>query len=408
MLGQQQKTEQAQAIPNAPAPQSLSDLLSNVAPGKGTTPDSNGDSQQTGSSTPAPAAQQAPAQPPKDATPPPYTPPSGEGPQFTLHVPVNFREIPVIVKDKHGALVPGLTWRDFRVFENGVRQHLTFFTSDPFPLSVALVIDQSLPQDTMQKVNDALAALQGAFTPYDEISIFTYNNGPRQRTEFTAAQSARITAVLAQSKSAGREMGVPVSSGPLAQGIVVNNKPFDPNTTPNRMGGLTLTIPKQIHTLNDAILAAAQATATRGKGRRRVVYVISDGKEAGSQASYKEVVKFLQTNKISVYGTLVGDSATFGLGFLDKIRLPLLPTDNILPKYANATGGQLDAEFSTNGIERSFARIAEEVRTQYTLGYISHESLLDERFRKNEVQVMRPGLQVFAPDGYYPSASDAR
>ncbi|MHB1021271.1 MAG: VWA domain-containing protein [Acidobacteriaceae bacterium] len=400
MLGQQHTTQQAQAIPNAPAPQSLADLLSNVAPGKGTTPESDGSTQ----AAPAPA----PVQQPKDTTPPPYVPPAGEGPQFTLRVPVNFVEIPVLVKDKNGALVPGLQPRDFRVYENGVRQHLTFFTSDPFPLSVAIVIDQSLPQDTMQKVNDALSALQGAFTPYDELSIFTYNNGPRQRTEFTGAQSKRITAVLQQSKSEGNEMGIPITSGPLAQGIVVNNKPFDPNTTPNRSGSLTLTVPKQVHTLNDAILAAAQATATRGKGRRRVVYVISDGKEAGSQASYKEVVKYLQTNKIAVYGTLVGDSATFGLGFLDKIHLPLLAPDNILPKYANATGGQLDAEFSRNGIERSFARIAEQVRNQYTLGYISHESLLDERFRKIEVQVMRPGLQVFAKDGYYPSASDAR
>jgi VWFA-related protein len=405
MLGQQttQPAQQAPTVPNAPAPGSFADLLSNVAPGKGTTADSDGGNQQSDAAT-----QAAPAQQPRDNTPPPYIPSAGEAAQFTLRVPVNFVEIPVLVKDKHGALVPGLTWRDFRVYENGVRQHLTFFTTDPFPLSVAIVIDQSLPQDTMKKVNDALSALQGAFTPYDEVSIFTYNNGPRQRTEYTAAQSARVAAVLDQSKSAGREMGVPVSSGPLAQSIVVNNRPFDPNTTPNRSGGLTLYIPKPVHTLNDAILAAGKSLAARPKGRRRAIYVISDGKESGSQASFKEVIKYLQTNKISVYGTLVGDSATFGLGFLDKIHLPLLPPDNILPRYVNATGGQLDAEFSTDGIERSFARITEDARDQYTLGYVSHEPLLDERFRKIEVQVLRPGLQIYAKDGYYPSASDAR
>ena len=37
----------------------------------------------------------------------------------------------------------------------------------------------------MAKVNNSLAALQGAFTPYDEVSVFTYNNGPKMQTDFT-------------------------------------------------------------------------------------------------------------------------------------------------------------------------------------------------------------------------------
>ena len=48
------------------------------------------------------------------------------------------------VKDSKGAEVAGLTWRDVRVYENNLRQQLAWFTVDPFPLSVALVIDQSM------------------------------------------------------------------------------------------------------------------------------------------------------------------------------------------------------------------------------------------------------------------------
>ncbi len=81
-------------------------------------------------------------------------------------------------------------------------------------------------------------------------------------------------------------------------------------------------------------------------------------------------MKYLQTNKIAVYGTLVGDSSLPVVGYLDKIHLPLTMRDNILPAYAAAdTGGQFDAQFRQKGIEDSFAKIAEEVRTQYTLGY---------------------------------------
>ncbi len=107
----------------------------------------------------------------------------------------------------------------------------------------------------------------------------------------------------------------------------------------------------------------------RPKEFRRVVYVISDGKESRSKANYKEVVRYLQRNNVAVYGTLVGDSATWGLGYLDKFKLPLLPLspDNILPRYTNDTGGHLYSEFSENGIQRSFAEIAVLARTQYTL-----------------------------------------
>ncbi len=105
--------------------------------------------------------------------------------------------------------VAGLTWRDFQVYENNQLQRSRLFSADAVPLSVALVIDQSLPRDTMKKVNDSLAAIQGAFTPSDEIAVFTYADGVNNPTDFTAALSARVPAVLAASKKEGDYMGVP-------------------------------------------------------------------------------------------------------------------------------------------------------------------------------------------------------
>ncbi len=398
-----------QVIPNAPAPQSgktpPSGIFSGVVPGEGTTPESNADAK-----TPVPdAPPPAPAPDAMTDQPPTDLPPLGEG-EATLakiHVNTTFVDVPVTVKDSKGELVPGLTWRNFRIFENGQPQRLAFFTVDPIPISAAIVIDQSLPQDTMQKVNQSLAALQGAFTPADELAIFTYNKGPKEQTEFTGAQSQRVNVVLQTMQSKGRDMGVPVSSGPTAGGISINGKPdFDNNPTmhPHNNGSF-ITIPKEIHTLNDAILAAATAVSSRGAGRRRIVYVVSDGKEQGSKASFKEVKQYLLTNKVTVYATLVGDSATFGLGFVDRLHIPYMMRDNILPQYTAATGGQTDSEFRQNAIETSFARIAEEVRLQYTLGYNSHIPPLDSRYRTIEVQVNRPGLSVTARPGYYPSAT---
>lgn len=340
-------------------------------------------------------------------------PASGEGVAATTRfvVNVNFVEVPVTVKDK-GKLVAGLTYRNFKVYENDTREPLKLFTVDPFPLSVAFVIDQSLTSDVMAKVNNSLGAIQGALTPYDEVAVFSYNNGAQERTGFTGAQSSRLPAVLALTKATGSEVVVPVNSGPLAGcSVRQNGNCVDPNLQPGRSAGSAsgvMTIPKEIHTLNDAILAAAKEMSTRPKGRRRIIYVISDGKEYGSKASYKEVLRYLQTNKIAVYGTSVGDSARWGEGYISRLHIPFTMYENILAKYTFATGGTLDSETSTNGIERSYAKIAEEARTQYTLGYLSHQPFIDGKFRKIDVRVDRPGLEVIAKSGYYPSAQDLR
>ena len=408
-------------IPDGPRPQALP--VQGTKPGMGTTPTDNGEAPDDQT---APATALPPATPKPDDGPPPTIPEAGKGTAAfanadtpvgtdvqTIHVQTNFVEVPFMVKDKKGRQVPGLTWRDVRIYENGLRQQMALFTVDPFPLSVALVIDQSLTYDNMAKVNNALGALQGAFTPYDEVAVFTYNNGPRKRTDFTAGQSPRLNFVLDQSRTTGRDAIWADTSGPMSQNINLNGGAqsyIDPNT--NSTHGRSLSnqqnVPREVHTLNDAILEAAIATSKAGPGRRRVVYVISDGKEYGSKAKYKEVVKYLQTNKIAVYGTLVGDSSLPVVGYLDKIHLPLTMRDNILPAYANDTGGQFDAQFRQKGIEASFAKIAEEVRTQYTVGYYTHQPFIDGKFRSLEVKVLRPDLQVIAKKGYYPTASDAR
>ncbi|HLI76889.1 MAG TPA: VWA domain-containing protein [Acidobacteriaceae bacterium] len=399
---------QAPGVPDAPAPQTLP-RLNTITPTAPATPNAPLPSApvaqpttpapgSTLPSTPAPTPQ---AQEDADSGPPP------ESHAATIVRQVNFVEIPFTVKDSKGQLVPGLTYRDVQVYENGLRQQIRLFTVDPIPLSVALVIDQSVTFDTMQKINASLTALQGAFTPYDEVSIFTYNNGVKQQTGFTGAQSFRLTTALERSKAPGREANMAMG-GPLACTTCKNNLPVDPNTNGNNSAGVILQTPeREYHTLNDAILTAAETVAKAGKGRRRVIYVISDGKEYGSTAKTKEVVRFLQTNQIAVYGTLVGDSAIPGLGFLDRIHLPLQMRDDVLPHYADATGGQCDPEFRPRGIQDSFAKLAEQVRTQYTVGYYSHEPFIDGKFRSVEVRVLRPSLDVIAKKGYYPTAEQS-
>jgi len=413
--------EQTPAIPDSPTPQApkpFSDLSGPITPGKGagtTLPgpasSSNSEAQQPVPASLPPTTQ---AKDPIQAAPPDM-PDAGEGVSAvtTLVKHTTFVEVPVTVKDSKGKLVPGLTYRDFKVFENDTRVPLAVFTTDAFPLSIAFVIDQSLTSDVMSKVNNSLGAIQGALTSYDEAAVFTYSHMTQERTGFTGAQSARLPAVLALAKATGSEILAPINEGPFSSACSVtkNGGCVDPNVQRGgSAGGSGTWTPneKEIHTLNDAILAAAKELSTRPQGRRRIIYVISDGKEYGSKATYKEVLRYLETNKTAVYGTLVGDSARWGEGYISRFHLPFTMYDNLLAKYIMATGGTADSENGVNGIERSYAKIAEEARNQYTLGYYSHQPVIDGRFRKIEVRLERPGFEVSAKRGYYPSAQESR
>jgi VWFA-related protein len=390
--------QQQQNIPNAPAPSGLSGIQANVTPGAGAQPMSNNQVTQQPTSEPQ-------SQNDKFQQQPPIMPSKGEsGSVFTIHVPVNYIQVPVTVRDKHHHLVSGLNWRQFKIFEDGQRQNIAYFTSDPLPLSVAFVIDQSLPSDIMRKVNRSLSAITGAFGPADTVAVFTYNTSTDMVTDFTGARGPRILAALQSSKRSGRDMGVPTVDGPFSMGPRINGEMVDPNLETQRgnAGGF-LTVPKEVHPLNDAILAAARHLANQPKGRRRIIYVITDGRESGSKATQKEVIKYLLTNNVSVYGTIVGDSAIWGVGYLDKVHLPLLPASNVMPRYAVMTGGSLESELSENGIQRSFGAIAASIRGQYTLYYYSHQPAISERRHSIEVDVTVPGLDVTAKQYYYPS-----
>jgi len=430
LLGQQQSgQQQQQAVPDAPAPhagQLQGVPASDLRPGTGTNPEpaagpnqsttQNGGQGNDQSAGPAKGENQIPqgaAQPQasdenlapgatQQAAPEIGAPGRDEEQIYKIRRVVNFVVLPVQVRDKGNQLVGGLTWRDFEVFEDNRRQRLTFFSADAVPVSAALVIDQSLTSDVEKRVNEALRAISGAFTPYDEIAVFTYANGVSQQTGFTAALGDRLPAVLAQNQAKGRDMGAPISSGPLASGPTINGLPVDPNLQPMGRGAIPI-VPKEIHTINDAIFAAAKVLAHTEPERRRVIYVISDGREQGSKVSQKEVERFLLTNNIAVYGTVVGESAMWGVGYLDKIHIPLLPRNNVLPKYAIATGGTLDSEVSRDGIERSFAKVTEAARTEYTLGYNSPIPVTSPAYRTIEVRVNRPGLTIVSKTGYYPT-----
>jgi VWFA-related protein len=347
--------------------------------------------------------------------PPVQTVPAGTTPRNQLALPsdvyklptvsVNLVMLPVTVKDSDGRRVDGLRPTDFTVLENGKKQTLTFFSSDPFQLSVAVLLDVGMPDVALQKINQTYSALIGAFSPYDEVAVYTYSGTVSEVCDFTS-NSARLTNVFDEMKLVrGKNNGPAVLNGPFSSnvptvnGVPVSGPPIAPVNTP----------PKESHVLNDAILRAALDLSKREKTHRKVIFVISDGREYGSQASYRDVLRVLQSHDIQVKAVVVDMGALPVFRQIEKFRIKGQGYSDILPKYAYATGGgQIFPELSRNAIEDAYADLTSEARNQYTLGYSPKAVVSNSPYRSIEVWVDKKNVKVSAKDGYYPAPTAAR
>ena len=277
------------------------------------------------------------------------------------------------------------------MLENGKQQKLTYFTSDPFQLSVAIVLDLGMADVALQKVNQTYSALVGAFSPYDEFALYTYSSTVSQVTDFTG-RPERLTAALNQMKLVrGRNNGPPVLGGPL--GLRDRRSTASRRRTAVHAGN---TPPKEAHVLNDAILRAALDLSKRDRTRRKVIFVISDGRERGSQASYKRCAEAAGNARHSGKGGCGRQRRAAGLqaGRETASHLPDRVIANILPKYTNATGGgDIFTELSRNAIEDAYAQITSEARNQYTLGYSPKAVAGSSAYRGIEVLVNKQGAE---------------
>jgi VWFA-related protein len=385
------------SMPSAPAPD---DSGAGVTSGSKELPHTAPDS--------ASSATEKPAPPPM---PPVRTVPAGSVPKdsetgtdlYTITVTTNLVLLPVTVTDNAGRLVAGLLPKDFSVLESGQKQTLKFFTSDPFPLSAAVIFDTGMPDVGLHKVQETLSALQGAFSQFDEVGIYTYSSTVGRVADFEGV-GKQLTVALNEVKGySGANNGPPVTSGPLGpQGPTINGMPVGaPPVTPVN------TPPKVSRVLNDAILLAARDLSKRDRARRKIIFIISDGREQGSTASYSDTLKVLLTQNITVYAVGVEGAAIPIYDRLQRVHLPktgkYLGYSDILPKYVSATGGgTVHAEMAQADIEKAYAQAIGDARNQYTLGYTPKAGI--GGYRQIEVRVRGHGsdLKVYTKDGYYP------
>lgn len=300
--------------------------------------------------------------------------------------------VPVTVKDGNGRLVGDLRQTEFRVLCDGVEQHISGFSSDPVPLSAVVLLDNDLPDRAVSQVQKSLVAIAAGFGPADEVALVTYAQFPHTVADFSRNNDQLFTQLkrLELGSHATQIIIDATTTGPS-----INRKPV-PSATGIPLHGSKRAV--STDSLHDAIFAAAEMLKERGRDRRKIVFLISDGTNSSNNVhSFEETLRALLAADVSVYSISITRSVPFGRSLLQKGA-------SQLEKYATSTGGDTFFGAKQRDLERLYSDLTEQARNQYTLTFSPQDIHTDQDYHTIEVRVRRPGLNITARDGYYQSA----
>lgn len=275
-----------------------------------------------------------------------------------LRVDVRLVHILATVKDRSGRPAASLTREDFVIRDNGVPQKLAVFErSTEQPLSVSVLVDNSgsTAKDLRYEVESVARFLRALFAegnPSDAVALYGFDDEITQLNGFTRNQAALNRSLHGMRGGAGTS-------------------------------------------LYDAIYLASGELELRPG--RHVMLVITDGGDTTSRKDYHAALEAAQNADVLLYPIVVvpvSNDAGRNTG-----------GENALTTLAASTGGHVFAPTLGDALDRAFADILTELRTQYYLGfYPQNVAETRERFHRLEVSVGRPELRISARDGYYGEA----
>lgn len=298
---------------------------------------------------------QAPSQPAPTAPPPAAAP--EPKPQFNYSVNVPEVQIPVRVQTDKGQFVPGLGMAQFRLYEDGVLQHLDkVSTTTAAPMTVVMLIEfRNTWWRFLYNILEASYVFTGQLQPQDWVALVTYDLKPTVVVDFTHDKRA-IYAGLNSLHFAN------FSEGDL----------FD--------------------SLSDTIdrLDAIQGPKT--------IVLISTGLNTFSRMTFDQLRKKLEaTQGITIYTVGMGWSLEqwlMGNGYQEQImEMNLLQANNELRYIATTTGGRFYEPRFEGAYPDVFQDIAASVRSEYTLSYVPTNKKLDGTTRKIKIELMAPNGQ---------------
>ena len=262
----------------------------------------------------------------------------------------------VTVTDGRNRYVTDLKESDFSIFEDGIKQELTLFNHEDLPISLSLMMDMSASMDEkLVQAQQAAVRFVKTLRPQDVASIVAFNDRINVLSDFTADQAALEKAVMRTE-----------ASGPTA-----------------------------LHNALYVTLKELGRGKKSGELRRRALILLSDGEDTASLVQDEQVIELARKLEIGIYAISLRPNRV-----QDRARLSFSQAAHLLTVLSRDTGGQVYFPNSISELDAVYDRIAEELRTQYNLGYVSSNTRRDGKWRRIVVRT-REELQVRHKIGYY-------
>lgn len=341
---------------------------------------------------PVGAPAQTPQAPVTQAGPPQQTAPPGNQERARIVVRTNTVIVPVTVKDSGGRLIGDLRRDEFRIFADGIEQQIAYFSADPVPLSAVVLIDNDLPKGAAKQVQKSLAAVAAGFGPLDEVAVVKYDQFSEVVSDFSYNNDQLFTQLKRLEIASHSTLTI---ADPTTAGPTVNGQRLPDGTGIPLHGSQRY---KNTNALNDALYAAGQMLKGRGRDRRKIIFLVTDGSNSKqNEHTFDETLRSLLFADVSVYSISVTRTVPIGRSLLQH-------SASEIEKYATDTGGDTFFASKQRDLERMYSDVTEQARNQYTLAFSPQDIKKGEDYHSIEVRIRRPDLDVTARQGYYQSA----
>jgi Ca-activated chloride channel family protein len=263
----------------------------------------------------------------------------------------------VTVTDSAGRYVTDLGEADFSVFEDGAKQDLSFFNRNNLPIALSLLIDSSASMEQrMEHAQEAAIGFARKIREQDLAQVVDFDSRVEIKLGFTNKTDELEAAIRTTS---------PGGSTALHNAVYISLKE----------------------------LAKIKAKNT-DEVRRQAIVVLSDGEDTSSLVSFEEVLELAKRSETAIY--------TIGLQPREQTALRgFREAEFVLRQLAQETGGRAYFANRVEDLKDVYGQIADELSSQYSMGYASKNTKRDGAFRRLVVQVARPNVTARTKRGYY-------
>jgi Ca-activated chloride channel family protein len=294
----------------------------------------------------------------------------GAIPSATFRSAIDLVALNVVVTDGKQNFVGGLTADSFAVFEDGIRQDVSFFAAGDVPLDLAILLDTSASMtDKLTTAQQAAVGFASTLRPTDRLIVVDIKDMTKVIAPLGHDMEAAKKAILATTPRGGTGL----------------------------YNGLYLTLKEM-----------AKARRASGDVRRQALVVLSDGDDTASLMSFDDVMELAKESGISIYTiTLKSKWATRQASTRPSQRY-FSQSDYSMKALAQETGGRSFFPLEITELAGVYSSIAEELASQYALGYTSKNPKKDGGYRRVIVRVEdRSGVQTRARSGYLAARASA-